>query len=148
MNITPDSINTTPIPADRSYAPAWRGDSITESWWSSQAHTAARWNFPYAKYEPAFLLIPWCISLPAQKLTPWTRNDVWEQQLAELTVMRIRTQLFGGGPCLWGSWRSAPYLHKRKQRQKLPPDRKDKIEWIRHKSFLVYLLALYVIGWK
>lgn len=32
--------------------------------------------------------------------------------------------------------------------QKLPPDRKDKIERMRHKSFLVYLLALYVIGWK
>lgn len=32
--------------------------------------------------------------------------------------------------------------------KKLPPARKDKIERMRHKSFLVYLLALYVIGWK
>lgn len=70
--------------------------------------------------------------------------------MAEPAVMRSRSQIFGGGPYPWGSWGSAPYLHKRKQRQKLPSDKKKKdiIERTRHKSFLVYLLALYVIGWK
>lgn len=143
----PDS--WTPISADRSRALAWRGDSITESWWSPQTHTAARWNFPHAKYELAFLLIPWCISLPAQELTPtdqeWCVGTATGRTSSDA---KQKSQKFGGGPYLWGSWRSAPYLHKRKWREKSPPDRKDKIERMRHKSFLVYLLALYVIGWK
>lgn len=75
----------------------------------------------------------WCVGTAAGR----TKGD--EEQ---------KSQLFEDGPYLWGCWRSTPYLHKGKWREKLLPGRKDKIERMRHKSFPVYLLALYVIGWK
>lgn len=39
-------------------------------------------------------------------------------------------------------------IYTKESEEELSPDGQDKIEKMKHKSFLVYLLVQYVIGWK
>lgn len=69
----------------------------------------------------------------------WQKSNWWGAEAVDT---------FWGGPYQWGGLRSASYLYKRSSTEKLSPDGNDKIEKMKHKSFLVYLLVQYVIGWK